>query len=98
MRDERRASKRRILMGAPHVNRSSASLYPIAPSGRPLVDAGRALPVEHVDQLPRVLVQLDLKLALLVDRKLGQGKQHAGALFLVLVVKVKLTRCQVEGC
>ena len=30
---------------------------------RPLVHAGRALPVEHVDQLPRILVEFELYLS-----------------------------------
>ena len=62
-----------------------------------LVDAGRALPVEHVNQLPGVLVKFDLELSFFVNRKLGQGKQHAGALFLVLFIQVKLTCRKVKG-
>src|SRR5215472_2095331 len=64
---------------------------------RPLVHAGRALPVEHVDQLPRILVEFELHLSLIVERQLRQRKQDAGALALVLIVEVKFACREVEG-
>lgn len=37
----------------------------------PLIDTGRPPPIENVDQRPSVLIELDLQLSLLIDRKLG---------------------------
>src|SRR5664279_2300103 len=49
----------------------------------------RALPVDEVAQPPRILVQLDLQLAVLVDRKLAGWIQDASALALVLIIQVE---------
>src|SRR5690348_3721892 len=64
---------------------------------RRLVDAGRAFPVENIDQLPGVLIEVNLQLTLLIDHELGGGIQDACALVFVLVVQVDFAGSQVEG-
>src|SRR5580765_1250778 len=63
---------------------------------RRLVDAGRAFPVENIDQLPGVLIEVNLQLTLLIDHELGGGIQDACALVFVLVVYVDFAGSQVE--
>jgi hypothetical protein len=62
-----------------------------------LIDARRALPIEHIYQVPSVLIEFDLKLALLVDSKLAGWIQYARALALVRVVQIELTAGEIEG-
>jgi hypothetical protein len=62
-----------------------------------LVDAGRTLPVNDVDEFPGILIELELELALLVDGELASGIQDAGALALVGIVDVELAGGEVEG-
>src|SRR5208282_684785 len=60
------------------------------------VDAWRALPIEHVYQSPGILIEFDLKLAILVNGELARRIQYAGALFLIGVVQIKLPTRKIE--
>lgn len=62
-----------------------------------LVDAWRALPIEHIYEVPGILIEFDLKLALFVDRKLAGRIQDARALAPVRVVQVELSARKIEG-
>jgi hypothetical protein len=59
--------------------------------------AARLVPVDDINQLPGILAELPLKLALFVDNQLGSGEKHAGALVLVGVIYVEFARGQVIG-
>ena len=48
-----------------------------------LVDAGCAGPVDHIYQLPGILVEYDLQLPIFIHGELSGRKQNARALFLV---------------
>src|ERR1700704_2986204 len=61
------------------------------------VNAGRSLPIENVDQFPRVADEIDLQLSLLIHPKPGRRVQNAPALTLVCVVQVELASRQVVG-
>ena len=60
------------------------------------VDAGRSCPIENVNQIPRVLVQIPLQLALRVEDELGRWIEDACALALILVVEVEYAGRQIE--
>src|SRR5580698_11648344 len=66
-------------------------------TGRELVDAGGALPVDDVDQFPRILIELELNLTLFVHGELASGIEDAGAFALVGVVDVELAGGEVKG-
>jgi hypothetical protein len=55
---------------------------------RHLINAGRSLPIDNVNQLPRVANEIYLQLPLLIDLELGCGVEHARALTLVRVVQI----------
>ena len=54
-----------------------------------LVDAGCPFPIKDVHQSPGILIQLDLQLSLLIECKLGQRVEDAGALAPVTFVNVE---------
>src|ERR1700693_2531937 len=55
---------------------------------RHLINAGRSLPIENVNQLPRVPNEIYLQLPLLIDLALRLGVEHARALALVRVIQI----------
>jgi outer membrane receptor protein involved in Fe transport len=55
---------------------------------RHLINAGRSLPIENVNQLPRVPNEIYLQLSLLIDLELRFGVEHARALALVRIVQI----------
>jgi hypothetical protein len=55
---------------------------------RHLINAGRSLPIENVNHLPRVPNEIYLQLPLLIDLELGCGVEHTRALALVRVVQI----------
>ena len=61
------------------------------------MDARRAFPIENIDQLPGVLIEVDLQPPALIHHELGLRKQYARSLIFVLVVQVDFAACQVEG-
>src|SRR5216684_3041961 len=67
------------------------------PQAPHLVNAGRSLPIDNVNQVPRVPNEIHLQLPLLVDHELGCRVQDARALALVGVVQVELASRQVVG-
>ena len=62
-----------------------------------LVNAGRSLPIDNVNQVPRIPNEIHLQLALPIDHDLGCRVQDARALALVRVVYVELASGQVVG-
>ena len=57
-----------------------------------LVNAGRSLPIDNVNQVPRIPNEIHLQLALLIDHDLGCRVQDARALALVRVVQVEIRK------
>ena len=55
------------------------------------------VPIDDVDQLPGILAEFKLKLALFVDDELGSRVQYAAALVLIRVVQIKFASGQIEG-
>ena len=53
-----------------------------------LINSGRSLPIENVNQLPRVPNEIYLQLPLLIDLELGCRVEHARALALVRVIQI----------
>jgi hypothetical protein len=62
-----------------------------------LINASGAFPIDNVNQFPRVLRKLELKLSLFVDSKLALGIENPAALFLVGIVDIELASGKVEG-
>src|SRR5438445_5540315 len=62
-----------------------------------LVDAGRSLPIDNVNQVPRVPNNVPLQVAVLIDHELGCRVQDARALAFVRVVQVKFSSRQIVG-
>jgi len=62
-----------------------------------LIDAGSALPVDDVDQFPRILIELELNLALFIHGELASGIENASALALVCIVDIEFPSGEVEG-
>src|SRR6516225_111057 len=62
-----------------------------------LVDAGRSWPIDDINQLPGVLIEIKLQLPFLINDELGCRKQNARVLALVGRVQVEFARRQVEG-
>jgi len=60
-----------------------------------LVNAGRSLPIENVNQIPGVPNEIHLQLSLLIDHELGCRVQHARALALVRIIHVEFASRQV---
>src|ERR1700686_4353845 len=60
-----------------------------------LVNAGRSLPIENVNQIPGVPNEIHLQLSLLIDHELGCRVQHARALALVRIIQVEFASRQV---
>jgi len=56
-----------------------------------------SVPIDDVDQLPGILAELKLKLALFVDDQLGSRVKHSAALLLILIVQIKFPSGQIEG-
>jgi hypothetical protein len=70
------------------------------PNGRarcivPLLGNAGFIPVDDVDELPGILVELKFELAFFVDDKLSGGIEDAGALIFVLVVDFNFTSGQI---
>ena len=55
------------------------------------------VPIDDVDQLPVILSELKLELALFVDDQLGSRVENARALLLVRIVQVEFAGGQVVG-
>jgi hypothetical protein len=53
------------------------------------VNTGRSLPIENVNQLPRVPDKIHLQLSLLINRQLGCRVQDTRALALIGVVHIE---------
>src|ERR1700675_4426107 len=62
-----------------------------------LVNGGRSLPIDDVNQLPRIPNEIHLQLPLLIDLELGGRVQHARALAFVRVVQIEFASRQVVG-
>src|SRR6266446_3239581 len=62
-----------------------------------LVDAGRSLPIDNVNQVPRVPNKIHLQVAVLIDHELGCRVQDARALAFVRVVQIKFSSRQIVG-
>src|SRR6267154_959285 len=62
-----------------------------------LVNAGRPLPIENIDQVIGVPNEIHLQLPLFVDHELSCRVQHALALALIGVVQVEFASRQVVG-
>src|SRR5216683_185258 len=60
-----------------------------------LVNAGRSLPIDNANQVPRVPNEIHLQLSLLIDDELGCRVQDARALALVRVVHIEFAGRQV---
>ena len=56
-----------------------------------------SLPIDEIGEAPRVLAEVDLQLALIVENELCRGEKHARALRLVLIVELQLTAAEVKG-
>src|SRR6266446_6493188 len=67
------------------------------PQAPHLVNAGRSLPIDNVNQVPRVPNEIHLQLPLLIDHELGCRIQDARAFALVRVVQVEFASRQVVG-
>jgi hypothetical protein len=60
-----------------------------------LVNSGRSLPIENVNQVPRVPDKIHLQLSLLINRQLGCRVQYTRALALVgVILSVRLANIQ----
>ena len=81
---------RRII---PAIQRPAAT----APRNRPQLILRSTLPVDDIAEPPRVLVQIELQIAVFVDQQLGGRIQDAGALALVLVIEIYLASRQVKA-
>ena|ERR1700680_298933 len=62
-----------------------------------LVNARRSLPIDNVNQVPRVPNEIHLQVAVLIDHELGCRVQDARALAPVRVVQVEFAGRQVGG-
>jgi hypothetical protein len=62
-----------------------------------LVDAGRALPIDNVNQLPWILIEVQLQLALFIDNQLRQWVEKPCTLALILIVKLQYAGGKIEG-
>src|SRR5579862_2000829 len=64
---------------------------------RVLLFGASLVPVDNVGELPGILVELKLKLAILVDDQLRSWVENARALVLVRIVQVEFASGQVVG-
>src|SRR3954463_13098501 len=55
------------------------------------------IPVDDIHQFPRILTQLPLQLAIVVNDELRCRIQHPGTLVLILIVNINLASSQVES-
>src|ERR1700730_19218316 len=62
---------------------------------RHLINAGRSLPIENVNQLPRIPNEIHLQLPLLIDHELCFRVKDARTLALVRIIQVEFTGGQV---
>jgi hypothetical protein len=58
-----------------------------------LLESADLIPVDNVDEFPRILVELELKLPFFVNDQLGRWVENATALILVGIVNLDLARC-----
>ena len=80
-----------VIPQAPRCNRErriAAASSGAMSQPRHLINAGRSLPIENVNQLPRVPNEIYLQFPLLIDFELGCGVEHPRALALVRVVQI----------
>ncbi len=54
-----------------------------------LVDAGRSLPIDNINQLPRVPNKIHMQLALLIKHELGFRVEGARALGFIRIIYVE---------
>jgi hypothetical protein len=60
-------------------------------TGEGLVDAGCSLPIDNVNQLPRIPDEIPLQLPVLIDHELSFRVQEARALTLIGVIQVEFS-------
>ena len=61
-----------------------------------LFEGAGLVPIDNVDELPSVLIELELELPLFVNDQLGRRVENSAALILVGIVYFDLARSQVE--
>ena len=75
---------------------SMVEVLKVQGEGGRLVDLGRALVIDDVHQSPWIGHQIELQLALLIDRQLGFGLEESRALALVSIIEFDLAGGQIE--
>ncbi len=62
-----------------------------------LVDAGRSLPIDNINQLPRIPNKIHMQLSLLIKDELGFRVEGARALGLIRIIYVEFASRQIVG-